>query len=176
MMQVKSSRRRVNRQIFAKRVRLIDSTGKQRGIVDKDIALAEAREQNLDLVEVAPDIDAPVCKIIDYGKYQYEQNKKTREGKKKQKAIQLKEIKIGLQIAEHDLLFKVKKAQDFLADGHKLKVVLFFKGREITHTDLGREVMMKVVDHLKDSSVVETRPSLEGKRMIMILVPIQKKT
>ncbi|MBU2461891.1 translation initiation factor IF-3, partial [bacterium] len=100
-MQVKSSRRRVNRQIFAKRVRLIDSTGKQRGIVDKEMALAEAREQDLDLVEVAPDVDAPVCKIMDYGKYQYEQNKKTREGKKKQKAIQLKEIKIGLQIAEH---------------------------------------------------------------------------
>ncbi|MFH0775624.1 MAG: translation initiation factor IF-3 [bacterium] len=174
-MQVRSNRRRINRQIFAKRVRLIDSTGKQRGIVDKEEALTEARDQELDLVEIAPEADPPVCKIMDYGKYQFEQNKKTKEGKKKQKLVQLKEIKIGLQIAEHDLLFKVKKAQGFLADGHKLKIVLFFKGREITHTDLGRGLMMKVVDHLKDFSVVETRPSLEGKRMIMILVPIQKK-
>lgn len=174
-MQVRSNRRRINRQIFAKRVRLIDHDGKQRGIVDKDEALTEAREQNLDLVEIAPEADPPVCRIMDYGKYQFEQNKKTKEGKKRQKAVQLKEIKIGLNIAEHDLLFKIKKAQDFLVEGHKIKVVLFFKGREITHTDLGRGVMMKLVDHLKDSSVVETRPSLEGKRMIMILVPIQRK-
>ncbi len=174
-MQIRNNRKRINRQIFAKRVRLIDHDGKQRGIVDKETALAEAKEQNLDLVEVAPDIDAPVCKIMDYGKYQFEQNKKTKDGKKKQKLVQLKEIKLGLQIAEHDFLFKVKKAQDFLADGHKLKIVLFFKGREITHADLGRGLMMKMIDNLKDSSVVETRPSLEGKRMVMILVPIQKK-
>jgi translation initiation factor IF-3 len=175
-MQVRSTRRRINRQIFAKKVRLIDHEGKQRGVVDKEEALAEAKEQALDLVEVAGEADPPVCRIMDYGKYQYEQNKKTKEGNKRQKAVQLKEIKIGLQIAEHDLLFKAKKAQEFLTDGHKLKIVLFFKGREITHTDLGRGLMMKMVDLLKEFSVVETRPSLEGKRMVMILVPIQKKS
>ncbi|MDI6751459.1 MAG: translation initiation factor IF-3 [bacterium] len=174
-MQIRSSRKRINRQIFAKRVRLIDHDEKQRGIVDKEIALAEARENDLDLVEIAPEADPPVCKIMDYGKYQFEQNKKTKEGKKRQKAVQLKEIKLGLQIADHDLLFKVKKAQDFLTDGHKLKIVLFFKGREIAHADLGRGLMMKLIDYLKEFSVVETRPSLEGKRMVMILVPVQRK-
>jgi translation initiation factor IF-3 len=137
--------------------------------------LDEARRLGLDLIEVASDSDPPVCKIIDYGKYQYEQKKKIRESKKKQRMIQVKEIKLRPQIAEHDFSFKARQAKRFLEAGQKIKTTLFFRGREIVHPEIGRDIMLRLAEVLKDHSVIETRPTLEGKRMVMVLAPVTKR-
>lgn len=134
-----------------------------------------AREAGLDLVEVAPAAVPPVCRILDYGKFKYEQTKKEREAKKKQKIATLKGIRLRPKIDDHDLDFKTRTIADFLQDGDKVKVTVIFRGREIAHADLGRAVLDKVVANLKDVAVVERAPFMEGRTMTVILAPLSKR-
>ncbi len=135
-----------------------------------------AREAGLDLVEVAPAAVPPVCRILDYGKFKYEQTKKEREAKKRQKLSTLKGMRLRPKIDDHDLDFKTRTIADFLNDGDKVKVTVIFRGREIAHTDLGRAILDKVVANLKDVAVVERAPFMEGRTMTVILAPSGKKS
>jgi translation initiation factor IF-3 len=141
------------------------------GIVPTVEALKMARDKGLDLVEVAPQSRPPVCKLLDYGKYKFDLEKKNREAKKKQKQQKLKEIRMQPKIEEHDMDFKTKHIRDFLEDGSKVKVTVRFRGREMAHTELGRDVLDKIVDRLGDSANLDRRPSMEGRFMSMILSP-----
>lgn len=134
-------------------------------------ALKLARERDLDLVEVAPKSQPPVCKIMDFGRYKYELAKKAHEAKKKQTIIQVKEIKVGLKIEDHDLNFKVKHMKEFLQDGHKVKVVIMFKGREILRVDMGEELANKIINMMEGVGQLEVKPKLEGKNMVMVFAP-----
>lgn len=164
----------INEQIRATKVRLIGQDGSQKGIVERGKALEEAAKAGLDLVEVAWNNGVSICRIIDYGKYRYEQNKKARDGRKKQKTTQIKEIKLRPNIDEHDFQFKTLQARKFLENDQKIKIVLTFRGREIIHSDRGMNVVGKFADALKDISFVEKRPYLEGKRITMVIVPLKK--
>ncbi|MCX7857666.1 MAG: translation initiation factor IF-3 [Deltaproteobacteria bacterium] len=162
----------VNEKIKAKEVRVVDETGKQLGIMPIGDALRLAREKDLDLVEVAPKSQPPVCKIMDFGKYKYQLAKKAHEAKKKQTIIHVKEIKVGLKIEDHDLNFKVKHMKEFLKDGHKVKVVIMFKGREILRVDMGEELANKIASMLEGVGHLEVKPKLEGKNMVMVFAPV----
>jgi translation initiation factor IF-3 len=162
---------RTNENIRVREVRLIDDEGGQVGIVPTVEALKMARDKGLDLVEVAPQSRPPVCKLLDYGKYKFDLEKKNREAKKKQKQQKLKEIRMQPKIEEHDMDFKTKHIRDFLEDGSKVKVTVRFRGREMAHTELGRDVLDKIVDRLGDSANLDRRPSMEGRFMSMILSP-----
>ena len=166
---------RVNEQIRVREVRLIDGEGEQRGIVPILEALKIAKEQELDLVEVAPQANPPVCKILDYGKYRFELEKKLRDSKKKQKVLKLKEIRMQPKIAEGDIEFKSKHIKEFLAEGNKVKVTVSFRGRELAHTELGLEVLKKVLNRLEEDCTVEKQPAMEGRFMSMVVVPKVKK-
>jgi translation initiation factor IF-3 len=166
---------RINEKILVREVRLIDEQGNQRGIVPTAEALAIARQVGLDLVEVSPNANPPVCKLLDFGKYRFEQEKKLRESKKKQKLMKLKEIRMQPKIEEHDLSFKTKHIQEFLGEGFKVKVTIRFRGRELAHTELGRNVLDKVLEALGDSFVVDKAPQMEGRMMSMFLSPKSKK-
>jgi len=166
---------RINEQIRAREVRLIDDQGEQKGIVPTLEALHMARELSLDLVEVAPQANPPACKILDYGKYLFEMEKKLRESKKKQKLQELKEIRMQPKIDDHDLDFKSKHVKDFLADGDKVKVTIRFRGRELAHTELGLVVLKDVLSKLGDDFVMEKQPAMEGRFMSMTLAPKAKK-
>ncbi len=166
---------RINEQIRVREVRLIDDEGEQNGIVPTIEALRIARERELDLVEVAPTANPPVCKILDYGKYRFELEKKLRDSKKKQKLLKLKEIRMQPKIGAGDLDFKSKHVQEFLAEGNKVKVTVRFRGRELAHTELGLEVLKEVLKRLGDDYVVEKQPAMEGRFMSMILNPKAKK-
>lgn len=137
-------------------------------------ALRMALEAQLDLVEVAPMAKPPVCRIMDYGKFRYEQQKRDKEVKKKQKIVTVKEVKLRPNIEDHDYFVKLKNAQRFLADGDKVKVTIMFRGRELTHPELGRQILVRMAAELKDTVNVEREPKLEGKNMIMILSPKQQ--
>jgi translation initiation factor IF-3 len=139
-------------------------------------ALQLSIEQNYDLVEVAPQAKPPVCRIMDYGKYKYEQSKRDREARKKQRVINIKEVKLRPNIEEHDFLVKLKNAQRFLIDGDKVKVTLMFRGREISHAALGRELCMKLFKDVEDNAIMEREPKVEGRNMIMILAPKNQET
>lgn len=165
---------RINEEIRGREVRLVDNEGKQLGIVPLRDALRMAEERNLDLVEVAPNAKPPVCRIMDYGKYKYEQSKREKEVRKKQKVINIKEIKLRPGIEEHDFQVKARSVVRFLQDGDKVKVTIMFRGRQIVHTDLGQDLLYKLAEQVKDHAVVERQPKLEGKNMIMILAPIQE--
>jgi len=134
-------------------------------------ALQTAMSLGLDLVEVAPDANPPVCRIMDYGKYRYEQSKKEKDAKKKQSIIQVKEIKMRPKTDEHDLEFKTKHIERFLKEGNKAKVTMIFRGRELMHPDLGKRLLDKLANDLKETAVIEQMPRLEGKNMVMILAP-----
>jgi len=134
-------------------------------------ALTMAADQGLDLVEVAPNADPPVCKIMDYGKYKYEQSKRQQEAKKKQVTIQIKEIKVRPKIEEHDFQFKLKNIRRFISDKNKTKVSMIFRGREMAYTDLGLQVLMRIAEELADEVQVEQQPKLEGRNMTMVLAP-----
>jgi translation initiation factor IF-3 len=162
---------RTNENIRVREVRLIDDEGGQVGIVPTVEAVKMAREKGLDLVEVAPQSRPPVCKLLDYGKYKFDLEKKNREAKKKQKQQKLKEIRMQPKIEEHDMDFKTKHIRDFLEDGSKVKVTVRFRGREMAHTELGRDVLDKIVERLGDSANLDRRPSMEGRFMSMILSP-----
>jgi translation initiation factor IF-3 len=166
---------RINEQIRVREVRLIDANGEQKGIVPTLEALNMARELSLDLVEVAPTANPPACKILDYGKYRFEMEKKLRESKKKQKLQELKEIRMQPKIDDHDLDFKSKHVKEFLADGDKVKVTIRFRGRELAHTELGLVVLKDVLSKLGDDYVMEKQPAMEGRFMSMTLAPKAKK-
>jgi translation initiation factor IF-3 len=161
----------VNRQIRISPVRVIANNGDQLGVLPVDEALALAQDQGLDLVEVAPLARPPVVKIMDYGKFKFEQAKAARAAKKKQHVIHLKEVKYRPGIDDHDFEFKTRHAREFLADGNKVKVTMMFRGRQMAHTELGREVLDRVAAELKDIGKIEQDPKLEGRNMTMVLAP-----
>ncbi|MBC7327110.1 translation initiation factor IF-3 [bacterium] len=165
---------RVNEEIRAREVRLIDENGVQVGIVPIQKAQRMAREKGLDLVEVAPQANPPVCRILDYSKYKYEQEKKRKEESKKQKTQEVKEIRFRLFIDNHDFLIKLKKIREFLEAKHKVRVVVFFRGRELSFIDKGKELLDKVKEALKDYAVVERDTKLEGRRMSILFMPKRK--
>ena len=162
---------RINEEIRVREVRVTSSTGEQLGILSTQEALEMAEEQHLDLVEVAPKAKPPVCRIMDFGKYRYEQQKRDKEAKKKQKVITVKEVKLRPNIEQHDFDVKLKNALRFLDEGNKVKVTIMFRGRELSHPELGRELLRKVAVELKDLVTIERDAKLEGKNMIMILAP-----
>lgn len=162
---------RINEEIRAREVRLVGEDGEQLGIISGRDAYRIAVEKNLDLVEIAPTAKPPVCKLMDFGKYKYEQAKKDKEARKKHKVIEIKEVKLRPNIEDHDLDTKAKNAQRFLADGDKVKVTIMFRGREITHPELGRALCIRLAQIVKDISHVEREPKVEGRNMIMILTP-----
>ena len=165
---------RVNEKIRVKEVRLIEGEGEQRVVPIMD-ALQLAREQNLDLVEVAPNSVPPVCKIMDFGKFKFDQEKKLRESKKGQKIVQLKEVRMQPKIEKHDLEFKVKHIQEFLEEGDKIKVTIRFRGREMAHPELGRKVLDRVLEILEGVHLMESPPKMEGRFMSMVITPKVKK-
>jgi translation initiation factor IF-3 len=156
-------------------VRLVAEDGAQVGVMDTKDALVEAEKAGLDLVEVAPGAKPPVCRIMDYGKYKYLMSKKAHESKKKQTIIHVKEVKLRVKTDEHDFQFKVRNAKKFLSHGDKVKVTLMFRGREITHPELGREKLGRIEEELKELGAVEQRPKLEGRNMTMVIAPILHK-
>ncbi|WP_378956013.1 translation initiation factor IF-3 [Pelosinus sp. sgz500959] len=162
---------RINEEIRAREVRLTSATNEPLGIVQLRDALQMAAEQNLDLVEVAPTAKPPVCRIMDFGKFKYEQQKREKEVKKKQKIVTVKEVKLRPNIEDHDFEVKFKNAQRFLQDGDKVKVTIMFRGRELSHPELGRKVLDKMAIQIKDIANIERGAKLEGKNMIMILAP-----
>ena len=161
-----------NEKIRAREVRLIDEDGKQLGIVPTFEALKLARERELDLVEISPTATPPVCKIMDYGQFKYQLAKKAHEAKKKQTVIQVKEIKLGLKIEEHDLGVKVRHMREFLTDGDKVKTTIMFRGREILHKAMGENLALKVIEELKGIGTLEQKPKFEGRNIIMIFAPV----
>lgn len=170
-----SKEQRVNHEIRCREIRLIGNEGEQLGVMNPRDALRLAEEQGLDLVEVAPQAAPPVCRIMDYGKYKYEQNKKDREAKKNQKIITIKEVKLRPNIEEHDFNTKVRRAEKFLQDGDKVKITIMFRGREITHAESGRELCERVEEEVAHIAKVEKRPKVEGRNMTMMLVPLKDK-
>lgn len=161
----------MNEQIRAPVVRLIDPDGKQLGIVERNKALQIAEERGLDLVEVAPDATPPVCRIMDYGKYRYEQSKKERSSRKKQHTVTVKEIRLSPRTEIHDIQTKCRQAREFLEDGNRVKVTVRFRGREVARTDFGEQVMNKVIELLEDVAKVEKGPTMEGHDLVAFLVP-----
>ena len=162
---------RVNERIRVPQVRVIGDDGEQVGVITTREALAMAQARGLDLVEVSPTARPPVCRIMDYGKFKYEQNRRARKAKKNQHQMQLKEIKMRPKIEEHDYLFKVNHAREFLEERDKVKVTVTFRGREIAHQDLGRKLIEKVIAALSDVATVETSPRSEGRTLLTVLMP-----
>lgn len=162
---------RINRRIRVPEIRVIAEDGEQLGIMPTLQALRRAESVGLDLVEVQPRSKPPVCKIMDYGKYKYEQSRKLAESKKKQQQIELKEVKFRPKTGDHDFEVKVKNLKRFLEKGNKGKVTVMFRGREIVHPDIGREMLNRVIESLGDDAIVEQHPRLEGRQMVMIVAP-----
>lgn len=164
---------RVNQQIRVPKVRLIGSDGKQVGVVEIEKALAMAQEEGVDLVEVVAKADPPVCKLVDYGKFRYDQTKKKKEGKKLLHQVKVKEIKFKPNIDAHDLEFKLKKAKDFLRKGDKVRISCTFRGREILHKEIGHRVFEKVCEDLGEFGTVESPPKLLGRTLSTVIAPAQ---
>ncbi|RME72516.1 MAG: translation initiation factor IF-3 [Chloroflexi bacterium] len=161
----------MNEAITAPEVRLIDVNGEQLGVMSRDKALSIAQERGTDLVEVAPNASPPVCRLMDYGKFLYEAQKREREARKSQAKVEIKEIRLRPKISEHDLAYRLRDARKFLERGAKVKVRLRFRGREVTHPEVALKLMERVAQELSDVSVVEKRASREGMTMLMILAP-----
>jgi len=162
---------RINDRIRVREVRLIDEEGGQLGVVPVFEALQLARERGLDLVEVAPNAVPPVCRILDYGKFKYEQSKKEREARKHQHNVVLREIRMKAKIDDHDIDFKTRTVEKLLKEGDKVKVTVMFRGREMAHPQIGRALLDRVYERVKDVSLVEKPASMEGRHMTMILTP-----
>ena len=162
---------RVNENIICPEIRLIGSDGDNVGVVSPERALELSDEAGLDLVEITPNANPPVCKIMDMGKYKYDLQKKANQAKKKQKTVSLKEIKLRPGTETHDYNFKIKNAKKFISKGDKVKFTVKFKGREMQHTGLGKELMNKIIEETKDIAKVESQPKFEGKQMVMIIHP-----
>ncbi len=152
---------------------MISPEGEQLGIMSIRDALRAAQERELDLVEVAPNARPPVCRIMDYGKYKYEQTKRQKEARKKQKVIAIKEVRMSPKIEEHDFQVKVKNAERFLKDGNKVKVSVRFRGREVVHSDLAKEMLLQMAKDIEHIAKIDRQPAIEGRQMIMILSPKQ---
>lgn len=161
----------INWDIKAPEVRVIDAEGKQVGILPLKEAMKIAEEKGLDLVEVAPNSKPPVCRVMNYGKYRYQQNKRTQEARKHQTVIHVKEVKVRPRTEEHDFQFKLGHVKRFLDEGNKVKISVLFRGREIAHPEFGKEMLNRFVEGLKDLTVIEQAPRLEGRNMVMILAP-----
>lgn len=162
---------RINREIKAKEVRLINYNGENAGVVSLAEALKIAQEVGLDLIEISPQVTPPVCKVLDYGKYKYEMQKKKNEAKKNQKVVSIKELKLRPMIDTHDYEIKVKQAKKFLAQGDKVKFTMRYKGREMSANDLGKEILNKLLEDLDGLCKVDSAPKMEGKQMFMIVSP-----
>ena len=171
----RTPRIRINEQIRAPQVRVIDDSGKQLGVMPPSEALRLAREKDLDLVEVAPKANPPVCRLIDYGKYQYEQTKRERQARKAQKQVEIKEVRLRPKTSEHDTDVRVRQARKFLESGAKVKVRLRFRGREIQHPQVALKILEDFANRLSDVGEVEIRPNMEGRSLLMILAPIKSK-
>jgi translation initiation factor IF-3 len=167
---------RINRQIRAKEVRVVGDDGEFMGIMPVADALEKAQETGLDLVEVAPKAEPPVCKIMDYGKFRYQQQKRAHEAKKKQSVIQVKEVKVRPKIDDHDYQFKLQHVRRFLTAGDKAKVSIWFRGREIVHRDLGRKILERFIEDTQDIGEVESLPRMEGRNMTITLMAKSHKT
>ncbi|MEK7989592.1 MAG: translation initiation factor IF-3 [Thiotrichaceae bacterium] len=165
---------RINEQINVPKVRLIDADGENVGVVSVQDAQARASEAELDLVEISPSAKPPVCRIMDYGKYLFEQNKKRQIAKKKQKQVQVKEVKFRPTTEDGDYKVKLRNAMRFLEDGDKTKVTIRFRGREVTHQDIGRQLLARLEKDIGELGNVEQRPKMEGRQMVMIISPSKK--
>jgi translation initiation factor IF-3 len=163
---------RINREIRAKEVRVIDPEGKQLGILPVVEALRAAANSELDLVEVSPKSEPPVCRIMDYGKFKYQQSKKAHDAKKKQAVVHIKEVKMRSKTEEHDYQFKLRHIERFLKEGNKTKITIVFKGRELAHPDLGRNMLTRITEEAKEWGKVEQTPRFEGRNFTMILTPL----
>ena len=163
---------RANQRINSQEVQVIASSGENLGIMSTSKAISIAKEEGLDLIEIAPNANPPVCKIIDMGKFKYEAQKKANKAKKKQKKIELKEIKLRPVTEVHDYNFKLKNAQKFLSKGDKVKFTIRFKGRELMHSNLGNDLMNRILEDIKSVGKVEMSPKLDGKQMIMVIQPL----
>ena len=150
---------------------MIDSEGKQAGIMPLKEAMKIAEEQGMDLVEVAPNAKPPVCRVMNYGKYKYQQSKRSQEARKHQTVIQVKEVKLRPRTEEHDFQFKLRHAKRFLSEGNKVKISILFRGRELAHPEFGRDMMNRFLEEVKDIMVVEQAPRLEGRNMVMVVAP-----
>lgn len=166
---------RTNERIFATQLRVLDSEGKQIGLLSKFEALELARSQMLDLVEIAPMAKPPVAKIIDFKKFLYQEEKKKREEKKKTKTSETKEVRLGPFMSDNDLGVMIKRARDFLQDGDKVRLVVFFSGRQITHPEFGHRILSTVIESLSDISKLDKERRLEGKKLIALISPERKK-
>ena len=171
---VKKTKHRVNQDIIADQVRLVGAEGEQLGVVSLDEAQSAADEANMDLVEISPQADPPVCKLMDYGKFRFEEQKKQQAARKKQKQIQVKEIKFrpGTDIGDYNV--KLRNLTRFLTEGDKVKVTLRFRGREMAHQELGRDLLKRVETDLEELGTVEQFPKMEGRQMVMVLAPKKK--
>ncbi|WP_096436032.1 translation initiation factor IF-3 [Alteribacter populi] len=165
----------INESIRAREVRLVGANGDQIGVKPKNEALEMAQNANLDLVMVAPNAKPPVCRIMDYGKFRYEQQKKEKEARKKQKVINVKEVRLSPNIEEHDFNTKLRNARKFLSKGDKVKAAIRFRGRAITHSQLGREVLERLAKQCEDISSIEAKPKMEGRSMFLVLAPNNEK-
>lgn len=165
----------INEEIRAREVRLMGPEREALGVVSIQEALSKAEEHNLDLVLIAPQAEPPVCRIMDYSKYRFEQNKKEKEARKNQKVISVKEVRLSPSIEDHDLETKAKSARKFIADGDKVKVTVQFRGRQMAHTDIGFTVLADFASKVEDVATVEKKPLLEGRNMSMIIVPKSNK-
>src|SRR5512134_2620676 len=165
---------RTNRRIKAREVRVVGPEGDQLGVLPIDQALRLAQDDGLDLVEISPTAKPPVCKIMDYGKFKYLEKKKQNEAKKKQVVVQLKEVKLRPRTEEHDYEVKLRKIREFLGEANKARVTVMFRGREMSHRELGQKVLQRIIDDLRDVAVIEAAPRMEGRQMFMILAPNPK--
>ena len=163
---------RTNNRINSPEVQVISSDGDNLGIIKTNDAISRAKEEGLDLIEIAPNANPPVCKIMDMGKFKYDQQKKASKAKKNQKKVELKEIKLRPVTGVHDYTFKIKNAQKFLSKGDKVKFTVKFKGRELQHTHLGNKLMDKIIQDMQNIGKVELHPKFDGKQMIMVIQPI----
>ena len=163
---------KANERIKALDVQVIGSDGNNLGVMQLKQAIQQARDEGLDLIEISPNANPPVCKIMDMGKYKYDLQKKANQAKKKQKVVSLKEIKLRPGTEIHDYNFKIKNAKKFITKGDKVKFTVKFKGREMQHTELGKELMTKIIEETKDIAKVESKPKFEGRQMVMIIQPI----
>ena len=161
--------------IRIREVRVIDEDGQQLGVMPTAQALTLAQEKGLDLVEVAPTAVPPVCRILDFGQYKYELNKRERETKKRQKSHEMKEIRIAVKIDTHDLQTKARRAAEFLDDGDRVKITVRFRGREISHANLGRDLLMRTAESLAEHGTVERQPLLEGRSMHIMMAPLERR-
>lgn len=162
---------RINERIFASTLRVLGSDGKQIGVLSKYEALKKAREENLDLVEIAPTASPPVAKIIDFNKFIYQEEKKKKEEKKKSKSSETKELRLGPFMNDHDLMVMIRRGREFLGDGNKVKFVVKFAGRQITHPEFGENILKRAIDELSDISKIEREKHFEGRQLIAIIYP-----